>query len=365
MKLFDWLFKPRAVQVEDDTFFPGVIDDPRPKQQREFEDIPIKELVGALDTVEWREKSASELRRFPDQDQAGQSSCVANSGRKALRVMHIVNNRLDLDHSSAHIYRRRANYPLPGMWRGDLYNIMAQGTTLNALLPSDGLTEEQVNATKLQPYQEEVGKLFKIGGGIVLPAGDIDAVASVIQKTGKAVPLFYFFNSTEWSREIPILLDYSLRYADDRALRHAVTAVDFTLKGGKKALLIEDSAHFGGLTRRFITEEFHRDRNADASYPMNFVFDKQTEKQKPQHAFVVQVAFGEYSPEVTWLQKCLQYEGLFPINVTPTTYYGPLTAQGVLAFQQKYKVAPAAELEDLGGRTLGPKTRDALNERFA
>lgn len=351
----------------------GALVDDRPPAVQEL-DPKFSEIAAAPVQPVWREKKDSELRVFGHQDQDGQSSCVANSGRKAMRVNFAVNHKMfDLDFSSMDIYRRRANYPDGGMAMDDLFRIMGNGVTLYALAPSDGESEDFVNRFKRETYMARVAEVFKVGNGqgIYLPIGNIDAVASVIERTKKGVVLFYYFTQAEWSRVYPEVLYPGLGLRADSTLRHAVTAVDYTLRNGKKCLVIDDSALFAGLDRRFITEGFHTNRNFNAAYPMNFVFDAQEDDaaHKPQHFFGEDMSYSQQTTQVAWLQKCLQFDGTFPANIEVTTgatanYLG-LTAQAVLAFQKKYSVASNAELDAIAGKKVGPSTRAKLNQLFA
>lgn len=347
--------------------FLGVLFDERPESEKE-KDPKFSEMVAAASPVPWREKKDSELRVFGVQNQDGQSSCVANSGRKALRVIFKVNHNLDVDFSSGHIYRRRANYPDGGMSMPDLSRILEAGTTLEQFKPSDGLSESQVNAMKFEPYMEEVAKVFKTGKMVDVPPFDIETVASIINVTGKAVVLFYYFTASEWGRTTPEIYSPNLNLYGSATLRHAVAAVDFTLRNGKKCLLIEDSAHFGNINRRFVTDDFHKKRGYGAAYPVYFKFAEPV-GGKPQHFFGTAMNFGEQSKEVAWLQKCLQYDQTFPSNIAvdttkPANYFG-ITAESVLKFQKKYKVAPDSELDALAGKKVGPATLAKLNSLFA
>lgn len=86
---------------------------------------------------------------------------------------------------------------------------------------------------------------------------------------------------------------------------------------------------------------------------------------KPVHTFATDIEYGTRSAEVTELQTALKFDNDFPADVLATGYYGEITRQAVLAFQRKYKVAPAAELDALQGRRVGAKTRAVLNDMFA
>jgi len=107
---------------------------------------------------------------------------------------------------------------------------------------------------------------------LVLPVKDIETVASVIQTTGKAVMLwFYFNNSGEWVG-VPEIKDPNLDIS--QANRHSVAGVDAVMYEGKKAIIIEDSwgSTFGFHGQRVITEDFFKARNFFAAYPINFKF---------------------------------------------------------------------------------------------
>lgn len=74
---------------------------------------------------------------------------------------------------------------------------------------------------------------------------------------------------------------------------------------------------------------------------------------------------GDTSDEVAALQTALQIEG-FKISLQETRgkFYGASTAESVLAFQRKHKVAPEKELVALAGQVVGPKTIKVLDSLF-
>lgn len=360
--LFNAIFGSHSQTVEDRDAFPGALIDERPAAAVE-RDYDIREMVGMFEPVQWVEKKPGEIRQFPVQDQRQQNSCVAQTRRKLYRILFKVNRGLDLDFSAAYVYRKRSNYPDAGMGADDAIRISREGVTLEALLTSNQANDAEANKVVIEQYQTDVAQDFKVPNEVTFPDRDFEKVASTIQKTRKGVMVWFFFTSAEWSREVPVIITPGLNPIASSTLRHSVTAVEPALYNGKKGLWIEDSAHFGGLNRRFITEEFFRARCFWASYPINFSFDPQ--EQKPQHQFLLDLKLGDNSADVKALQICLQYEGCFPTNVEPTGLYGGITAAAVLKFQKKYAVAPAAELDELQGKTVGPKTRAKLNERFA
>lgn len=339
----------------------GAAIDTRP-EERKLKDFFFAEAVATANPVNWVEKAKSDWRRFPVQDQNGSGSCVMQTIRKSAGVLlSLKENYVPF---SAAYYQLRSNKPAAGMIGVEAFDIwMKHGLPLEQLVPSEKMTDAQMDAIKVEQYEKDIAKVFAIGGHIGIPNGDFETVASVIQTTGKAVMVWFYFTSQEWSQEIPTIINPNLTI--ETGNRHSVAAVDCFLFGGKKYLLVEDSAHFGGHTYHLISEEFFKARNWFARYPVNFKFAEPTpEVPKPFYHFTMTMEFGETSPHVVKLQDILKYEGLFPINSSSTGYYGAITAKAVLSWQKKHSVAPVEELDALGGRRVGAKTISKLNELY-
>lgn len=337
----------------------GAAIDTRPEDKK-LKDFFLKELVASANPVNWVEKAKADWRRFPVQDQNGSGSCVMQTIRKLGGVLLWLKENNYVVFSGAY-YNLRSNKPAAGMIGVEAFDIWKNnGLPLEQLVPSEKMTDAQMDAIVVEPYEKDVAKVFAIGGHIGIDNGDFEAVASVIQTTGKAVMVWFYFTSQEWSKEIPTIIDPNLNL--ESANRHSVAAVDYFLFGGKKYLLVEDSAHFGGHTYHLISEEFFKARNWFARYPMSFKFQEPTPQvPKPSHNFKTPMEFGQKNAEITALQDILKYEGLFPINSSSTGYYGAITAKAVLSWQKKHSVAPVEELDALGGRRVGAKTMSKLN----
>ena len=371
----------------EEQFLSGALIDVRPEEEKE-NDYHFGEIVAAANPVSWVEKPQSAWRKFPIFNQDGSGSCVAQTLAKLLGILYWLKNQLYVHFSATHIYQRRLNKPSGGMAGVDAFNIARKGVTLEELVPSQNMADPQMDGAEIPQYKQDVGSVFKIGNYVSLPIKDIDTIASVIQTTNKAVMVWFYFKSDEWS-DVPTVKYPDLNlYAGDTS-RHSVTAVDFALYQGKKALIIEDSwGQFFGLNgQRVITEDFFRARNWFAAYPINFAFDDQTQPQpqpvpvKPKYAFTKPLVFilwdnaknqpanmalhESQKTDVVALQNILKYEGHFPSNVTSTGYYGSITAKAVYAFQVAHKVAPLSELDSLRGRRVGEKTIKALNEIYS
>lgn len=355
-------------------FVNGALLDTRTEDEQ-LKDFFIHEIVASASAVNWVEKPESQWRKFPDQFQDSSGSCVAQTLRKLARISFYLMTKIVTDFSATFIYWNRSNKPSGGMFGVQAFDFWKNlGIPLNEFLKSDDLSDSEMDAAKIDLYHKEMAKVFRIGGHVGIPSQDFETVASTIQATGKGVMVWFYFLADEWSPFIPVVKNSNLQLNGVSTLRHSVATVDFTLQGGKKYLIIEDSSPFGGKYRRLISEEFFKARNYFARYPMNLVYQDQTQptptpepvpvNPKPQHHFSMPLNFQTTNPDVKALQDILKYEGFFPINTDSTGYYGAITAKGVLAFQKKYSVAPLAELESLQGRRCGEKTITKLNQLY-
>lgn len=360
--------------MPEETFMSGALFDTRSEEEKS-EDYLFRETVVSINPVNWVEKPPSEWRKFPIFNQNGSGSCVAQTLAKLLGVLYWLRNQYYVHFSATHIYQRRSNKPGGGMAGVDAFQIAQKGTTLEELVPSQGMTDAQMDAVEIPQYKQDVGSVFKIPNYLTVPIKDIDTIASIIQTTGKAVMVWFYFEYQEWT-DVPQIINTNLDLYAQATCRHSVAAVDFTLYQGKKALIIDES--WGkGITQfqsqRVITEDFFKVRNWFAAYPINFQFFDQTQPQpqpqpvdpKPRHHFDHVLVFGQTDDaDVKSLQNILKYEGLFPKNIASTAYYGAITTKGVYDFQVKHKVASLAELNSLKGRRAGAKTIAMLNQLY-
>lgn len=343
MKLLNWLF-PAPVKPSL-----GANLDTRTPEQRAAQDIHISETVASANaaTVEWKEILKSQVRTFGDQDQSGKSDCVAETRRKLKRILFKVNHGIDIDFSSVAFYRKRSNYPQEGMQAADAVQIDAmQGMTLDVLVPSDVvINESAANAIKPEAYNDEIAKVFRISNNdVIFNRGDLDTPAATIQKTRKGVMAWFYFTANEWSAEMPEVETMLNGEYDPRSLRHSVTLIEPALYRGRQGVWIDDSAHFGGLARRFITREFYEARNWYASYPIAFKFE------------AASIPKPSYNGTIPSLQQCLRYEGFFPVNIDYTNTVGPITTQGIKDFQTAHGLDPVG--------TVGPKTTTLLKTLY-
>lgn len=342
----------------------GAILDTRPESEKQ-NDNQFKEIVASASPVNWLEKQASMWRKFPDQNQGQSNSCVAQTIKKMAGINVWLKENSYIPFSATYIYQQRSNKPAPGMNGVESFEIWKRGITLEQLVPSEKMNDIEMDNEKVEKYEKDIADIFRLSNHIGLTNGDFDTVASVIQTTGKGVMVWFYFLSDEWSLQIPSIRYPNLNLNSPSTLRHSVCAVDYFLYGGVQYLLVEDSAHFGGITRRLITRDFFTKRNFFSRYPMNFVFqDPNIPIPTPHYIFTKNLAFDQTNTDIKNLQDILKFEGLFPTNTASTGYYGAITAKGVLAFQKRYKVDLDANLDLLQGRQVGPKTIIKLNSIY-
>jgi hypothetical protein len=344
----------------------GAEIDTRTPEEKEG-DYKLGEIVASVNPVNWQEKNQSQWRKFPIFNQNGSGSCVAQTMAKLLGIMYWIKNKIYVHFSATHVYQQRYNKPGFGMQAVDAFNIAKNGVTLEDLVPSQAMTDAQMDVVDIPQYKKDVGAIFKITNYISDPIKDIDTIASIIQTTGKGVMVWFYFKYDEWNDK-PVAKYLSLDLAAQDTCRHSVTAVDYALVNGEKCLIIEDSwgPQYGLGGQRIITESFFKTRNWFAGHPMNFKFDEQG-VSKPHYTFTKQLqqqVVYSPDPDVKALQEILRYEGFFPANIEYTGNYGPITAKAVLLFQQKYNIGTPTEITSLKGKIVGPKTLAKLNELY-
>ena len=321
--LFKYLFR-NANQKE----FLGANLDTRVESEK-VNDVYLHDIVASINTVNWIAKPV--IRTFPVYNQYQTYMCGANALSKALGIVYSLSYKTYVPFSRSDIYQRRFNRPGAGMALSDMFKIASDGVTLEQLTPKELYTDSDADNLVIENFKRDVGKIFAVNNGVYVRV-NIDDIASVIQTTGKGVIIATFFNSGEWSKQFPNIVDKYL--TKENALRHFVVVTDFTLVDGKKYLVAEDSAHFGGLNQRYLSEEWVNNRVYDAGYTMNFKFENGI-SGKPS-----------YDGTIISVQKCLRFEGLFPVNVDYFENFGPTTRIAVGNFQKKYGLTFTQTLND-------------------
>lgn len=342
----------------------GALIDTRPIEKR-IKDYSFDEIVALSNPVIWQTKSESDWRTFPIFNQFNTDQCVAFSIAKQMGIQAFINEGEYIDFSKSHLYERRINKPAGGMGSDDAYNLIRkEGITLEKLYPTKTKNNNNT-ALSIKKSGQLVGEVFKIDSYMSMPL-NIDTIASTIQTTGKGIMTWFWGDYKEWTREIPTIQNKEINL-QNAEVRHAVTAVDYFLHKGKKALLIEDSwgIDTGIKGRRIITEDFFNKRTYYAGNIMNFKFENNELKdEKPIFNINKPLAFGMQDEQVVSLQNMLKHEGLFPINTQSTGYYGSITAKKVMEWQLKHNVDTEKTIKDLEGRYFGNKSLKAFRKLY-
>jgi len=314
---------------------------------KESEKITLHEIVGgAPATVEWTEKG-DKIRKFPDYNQFYTMMCGAFSAKKMLGILYYLKYKKWIEFAEEDCYQRRKNKPGVGMYMTDIFKIMAEGMTLKELTGAIIKYDSDADNCVIEPFKRDIGKVFAIKNPepIWINPKNIDEIASVIQVTGKGVLLNVFFTDEEWSREFPKVVDLGLYYGAKRSKLHFIVATDYTLIKGKKYIVIEDSAYFGGFPKRYLSEEFLVARVQYGAYPMTFKFIEAESKET-------------FTGTIISLQKCLQSVGDFPANIGFYEAMGPATREALKKFQARYG------LPQVTTWPLEPKTLVKVKELF-
>lgn len=361
--------------MEDKTFQPGIVLDEKFIKHIESA-YKFDEFVTAAAPVSWTEKERSAWRRFPIYNQDGSGSCVAQTMRKLLHILWKQRTGEELDFSASDIYQRRVNKPSGGMGGDDVFRIAREGVALNSSMPSDNMNDTQMDSVAVTQQALLERSRYKVDAWMMLPIRDIETLASTIQQTGKGVMIWTFWNHDEWL-DVPVIKRSMDLYAQSTS-RHSTAGVDLTLIGasnmpnnpelwGKKAIIMDESWDKVATAldgQRLLTEDFLKVRNFYAAYPISFkLIDQQT--PKPKHWFntsrilkyrpLLPVVKGD--KDVIALQDILKFEGLFPINVDSTGYFGTYTKTALAKWQAKHFLKPDG--------IAGIKTLTKLNQLYA
>lgn len=325
--------------------------------EEKAKDYNQEEFVASANVVNWIQKKKIDFRSFPELNQFFSLKCVAFTTAKLALINFWLKTKEFLLFSPNSIYDYRSNKPSGGMVGDNAFQIWKdKGISLEAVCKSNQIQES--DPFEISLFAKEVARGFKLGNYIDIPNTDFDRVASTIQTTGKGIMLWFYFTSKEWSPEVPKVMDNLTGPYDARASRHSVTGVDFGIASdiatinGEQVIKIEDSAHFGAKSVRYITREFFVARNFLAKYPMSFNYEEGA-IPPPAQQLTKDLKYGMNDPEVKILQDILKARGFFPANLSTTNTFGNITRDSLKAFQTSKGLTSDG--------VCGPITRKALS----
>ena len=298
------------------------------------------------------------------EDQQHVNDCVPSSQCFAIELQKYNSPKL----SREFLYRLRSNYPDAGVYpQENAQRLRDIGTCIYDMAPNQ---EQEWEANQLNITEDMYINAFnnRIVNFLIITDISIDTLANISYSC--PIVICIYATVDEWSKEWVEPTSKTVTLSNAK-VRHSITIFpksSFT-KDGKKWITIGDSAYFGGLFHRYLSEDFINQRVYNALYFTRVEFN---DTDKPKLKFGNKtLSFGMKNLSVAKLQKCLQYEKLFPTQshmqpFQPTGYFGGLTLKAVKDFQIKYKndiLVPAGLKEPTG--VVGKYTIKKLNELFA
>jgi len=189
------------------------------------------------------------------------------------------------------------------------------------------------------------------------PIIDLDAIAQAASACMGVILGISGTNNGTWLSTAPTA-PTAADFAAGAPWRHFMYARDPQIYNGKKGLWAKQSWGPGvGLNGwQFLDQDYFA---AGGIWDAMVLIYNPSPVAPPSYTFAADLKQGQSGPDVTALQQFLAYDGEF--NLTPTGYYGAITAQAVLRFQIKYGLGSVASLDELGGEVVGPATRGKLN----
>ncbi len=338
--------------------YTGALDDFRTQEEKN-KDWKHEELFGSSSYVEWKE--VSKTPKYTVRNQDGSGACGAFSAVVALGRNEEKDNGKYVNLSPAFIYQKRADKTREGMAMVNLFEIMRDhGSPKDESLSSDNLSENQIHMVNFTNEQVEEAKKYRSEGYLFIDK-NIDTIADVISKGHTPIFLLRCMID-EWTQEPTVLYPEK---TSDFNVNHYVPCVDFGTLNGKKVIVVQDSwgSRFGANGLRFIDNDFLQKRIAVVGYTIDLPTEEQT-IPKPKYQFQTVLNFGAKSLTVQKLQEVLQYEGFFPKDLTPTGYFGSITARALLKWQLKHGIADFQHEKDIKRIRAGLKTTKLLNELY-
>lgn len=316
-----------------DTFYNGVVEDPRSEQEKAL-DYKHEDLAMAAVTLNWVDVSQKQLKNLPIQNQDGSSSCVAQATSKILAMHETLEGREYTRLCPKFIYTRRFNYPGGGMWLPNALSLACKyGDCPETDMPCDSTGEDFMNNQTESPECLLNAEKFKGKYYFEITDRSIDKIAEIIEQ-GYGVLLGTTFDYDEWT-EVPFINPNS-----KLSCRHGIAGTDYVLYNGEKAIVIDDSwgPGHGKGGKRILTETFLRSRCFYAGYITSL----------PNFKFTLTLRYGSRNVEVRKLQEFLKLkvDGI----------YGLKTKAAVMAYQAKNLLIPDG--------IVGPKTRAKLNSQI-
>lgn len=301
------------------------------------------EIAGAaaFPPAVWVEKDPlTGFATYPKRNQGLKSDCTCYAAGKLLAIDYLAKTGIWRELSPDTVYPYVC-VPGGGANSLDVMNFsIKNGMGLDALYPSDSLTEAQAEDPAGIPSDNKIiGQIYR-PAGVVQCAADFETIASILQayqkqgiKKGVGISIIGQNNGT-WYSSMPAPASAA---SPNPYWYHRVVITDFGLINGVKVLAIDNSAGtaVGNAGQQFLQVGFEPTIYGALYTTAPSSYDASAQPAWPRYAWNAVLQVGSSGPDVLALQQALQSLGMFPISslVAPTGTYGGITKAGIMQFQ--------------------------------
>lgn len=307
--------------------------------------------------------------KFPVKDQGGSGSCGGQAWSYYDAAIEAIASGTFEERSARFIYSQTVVYPAGSRGRDNSELLKSQGDAQETILtsyengnpPTEAFMQKQSDITTAVKADAKKSRALSYANVDV----NIDTIAQAIRDNNGVVLGVVGQNNGTWYTQMPVPPNmnnerwYHWVYAGKAKIINGIKYIGFLNSWGTSVgdhgwqYLSEDYINtilIGDGYGRAVWQVWTLIFNPDG-LPTNF-----------HYTFNNDLQYGQTSPEVEKLQTALQLNGVFPVAIKPTQYYGDITRTAVEKFQVKYGIA--AWYTAGYGRT-GPKTRAKLNELYS
>lgn len=346
--MFDFIKRLLGRTPESYNF--GVLDDPRSDEEKARDYSAEEVLPTAAENPFTGTKITSHI--LADENQYGVGACVTHS------VGNVLESVGEPRPSHMLMYRTRSNYPAEGCYPHEIvhrYSKVKTPVWEDFPTPAN-FTEAEANKLHVHPmFLRETEIPY-----FATPIGDTKKMAQVVN-SGTSLTVTIFAIVPEWARSMVTIIDKMLGLLG-ATVRHQVTVLEngaYSDASGNWFTII-DSAWFGGLRIRYVSEDFMQKRMYHPAY-----FYKPVSKEpRPTKKTPTGICeYGQRNDHVLALQRWLCMAPEYQ-----TGYYGVITSKKVLAWQLseaqafRNRKVSQTQLKAWGGRYFGAKSLAISNQ---